>query len=127
MHGRTNKMLIAATLAALALTAHAQTSAPDAPTSPSADAQQTPPPRRCSKPEYPKDALRANATGVSTIAFLIGVDGDVRDMKVLKSSGNASLDGAAMTALAKCRFKPARDNGKPVESWQPVQYVWSLQ
>lgn len=58
--------------------------------------------------------------------FLIGVDGTVQDTKVAKSSGNASLDQAAINALSKCRFKPAKVDGKPVEQWREVKYVWSL-
>lgn len=81
----------------------------------------------CSKPEYPKSSLRNEETGVSTVSFLIGADGGVKDSKVTKSSGFRDLDKAAQVALGKCRFKPATENGAPVESWQPVQYVWTLE
>jgi len=95
---------------------------------------QMPPPMRpqqapasgCVRPAYPTDALRAEATGVVTMLFLIGVDGTVRDAKLSKSSGNASLDQAAVNSLSKCRFKPAEVDGKPVEQWQEVKYVWSI-
>jgi protein TonB len=80
----------------------------------------------CAKPEYPKASLRNEETGVSTISFLIGSDGSVKDSKVTKSSGFRDLDKAALVALGKCRFKPATENGQPIESWQPVQYVWQL-
>jgi len=81
----------------------------------------------CSKPEYPKSSLRNEETGVSTISFLIGADGGVKDSKVTKSSGFRDLDKAAQVALGKCRFKPATENGQAIESWQPVQYVWTLE
>jgi protein TonB len=81
----------------------------------------------CSKPEYPKSSLRNEETGVSTVSFLIASDGGVKDSKVTKSSGFRDLDKAAQVALGKCRFKPATENGQPVESWQPVQYVWTLE
>ena len=80
----------------------------------------------CSKPEYPKSSLRNEETGVSTISFLIGADGSVKDSKVTKSSGFRDLDKAALVALGKCKFKAATENGQPIESWQPVQYVWQL-
>jgi periplasmic protein TonB len=80
----------------------------------------------CAKPEYPKSSLRNEETGTSTISFLIGADGSVKDAKLTKSSGFRDLDKAAQSALAKCRFKPATENGQPVETWQPVAYVWNL-
>jgi protein TonB len=119
--------LFAAALTAITLNAAAQTSSPAA-DSTSADATQTPPPRRntCARPGYPREALRNEWTGVSTVAFLIGVDGLVKDTKVLKSSGHDVLDEAAREALSLCQFKPSTVDGKPVASWQPVQYVWTL-
>jgi TonB family protein len=80
----------------------------------------------CVKPAYPIDALRVEATGTVTMQFLIGIDGTVRDAKLKKSSGNASLDTTAINAISKCRFKPAQVDGQPVEQWQEVQYVWSI-
>lgn len=80
----------------------------------------------CTRPAYPTDALRIEATGVVTMQFLVGADGMVRDAKLKTSSGNASLDTTAMNALSKCRFKPAQVDGQPVEQWQEVKYVWSL-
>ena len=81
----------------------------------------------CSKPEYPKSSLRNEETGTSTILFKIAADGSVQGAAIQKSSGFRDLDRAAMAALSKCRFKPATENGTPVESSQPVQYVWTLE
>ncbi len=80
----------------------------------------------CAKPEYPKSSLRNEETGVSTISFLIGVDGHVMDSKLQKSSGFRDLDKAAQSALGKCRFKPAMVDGQPQQAWTAVQYVWQL-
>ncbi|MCS0584074.1 energy transducer TonB [Massilia pinisoli] len=80
----------------------------------------------CVKPAYPIDALRAEAAGVVTMRFLIGADGAVQETRLVKSSGHASLDHAAIDALSKCRFKPAAVDGKLVEHWQEVKYTWSL-
>ena len=81
----------------------------------------------CAKPEYPKSSLRNEETGVSTISFLIGVDGRVMDSKMAKSSGFRDLDKAAQSALGKCRFKPAMVDGAPQQAWVAVQYVWTLE
>ncbi|MCS0630940.1 energy transducer TonB [Telluria mixta] len=107
-----------------------QPSAPPAPAAKPAGPARTPAVadfNTCSKPEYPKSSLRNEETGVSTISFLIAADGGVKDSKVTKSSGFRDLDKAAQVALGKCRFKPATENGQAIESWQPVQYVWTLE
>jgi TonB family protein len=81
----------------------------------------------CSKPQYPQLSLRESEEGVAHIAFLIHADGTVGDSVVLASTGFPALDREAREALAKCVFKPATENGKPIEVWQPVQYVWSIE
>jgi protein TonB len=89
---------------------------------------QNKPAKAADKPQskYPKSSLRNEETGTSTISFLIGVDGSVKDSKITKSSGFRDLDKAAVSALSKCRFKPATQDGAPVETWSPVAYVWNL-
>jgi len=81
----------------------------------------------CPRPEYPKEAMQAHWTGVSTVAFLIDTEGKVRNAKVLKSSGHDILDDAALTTLKNCAFRPAMKQGHPVEAWQPIQFVWTLE
>ena len=83
-------------------------------------------PSACTKPEYPRASLRAEETGVVTLAFLIGTDGRVVDSKVEKSSGFKSLDNAARAGLSLCKFKPGSVDGKPEQSWVKMQYVWKL-
>ena len=92
-----------------------------------AGAHPGPAPTTCPRPEYPKEALQAHWTGVSTVAFLIDTDSKVRDAKVLKSSGHDILDHAALATLQGCAFTPTIKNGRPVKAWQPIQFVWTLQ
>jgi protein TonB len=80
----------------------------------------------CSKPDYPKNALRNGDTGTVTLQLLVGVDGRVTDSRVEKSSGYRELDRAAQTGLSLCRFKPETLDGVPRESWTRMQYLWSL-
>lgn len=80
----------------------------------------------CARPEYPQDARRRGSQGTTTVRFLIDIDGSVAQSHTVKSSGDASLDEAARSALDKCRFKPAMKEGKPHRAWVPVQYVWSM-
>jgi D-alanyl-D-alanine endopeptidase (penicillin-binding protein 7) len=81
----------------------------------------------CRKPHYPKDDITAGHQGTVTLGFMVDEDGSVLDVSVRKSSGYASLDEAARGALALCSFRPALEDGVPVRSMQPVQYVWTLE
>ena len=111
-------------LAATLLVGCAQTPVAD-----SADAVTTPPLAQfssCAKPMYPAEALAKRLQGTVTLQFKVEADGSVQDSKVMKSSGDASLDEAARVAIAKCTFTPATVNGKPKAAWAPVQYVWSV-
>jgi protein TonB len=80
----------------------------------------------CSKPDYPKNALRNGDTGTVMLAFLIGTDGKVAEARVEKSSGFRELDRAAQAGLSLCKFKPGSVDGVAQPSWTKMQYVWSL-
>ena len=81
----------------------------------------------CSEPQYPPIARRLEESGAVVLRFLIGVDGRVVSGQVVQSSGYPLLDKAAQGALALCRFKPGTVNGKPVQSWATLKYLWKLQ
>src|SRR4051812_3498955 len=80
----------------------------------------------CAKPVWPKEALRNEYQGKVTLAFLIGEDGTVRESRVEKTSGYPMLDIAAQEGLERCRFTPGLKDGKAVEAWMKMQYVWTL-
>jgi D-alanyl-D-alanine endopeptidase (penicillin-binding protein 7) len=80
----------------------------------------------CRKPMYPQGDLTAGHEGTVTVSFLVDTDGTVADSRLLHSSGFSGLDMAAQIALNKCRFSPALKDGRPVRTWTPVQYVWTL-
>jgi protein TonB len=81
----------------------------------------------CQKPEYPRSSARNEEEGAVTIAFLIGTDGRVKDSKIEQSSGHRELDKAAVTTLSSCnKFKAGTVDGKPVEAWGKVIYVWKI-
>ena len=62
----------------------------------------------------PGAALRQFMTGNVTLDAFIDKTGQVKSMKVL--SGPPSFHKAAMDALKKYRYEPARQNGKPVSA-----------
>jgi TonB family protein len=82
--------------------------------------------RSCAKPKYPAAAIKAKREGTVTLAFLVGADSKLVESKVETSSGHADLDEATHAALSKCKFKAASQDGKPVQEWTNVKYVWTL-
>ncbi|HEY0585147.1 MAG TPA: energy transducer TonB [Pseudoduganella sp.] len=83
-------------------------------------------PARCTVPEWPREAVRYEIEGITTLQFQLGADGAVRNAEVTRGSGWGILDQAALAGLARCRFKPglaaARDG-----TVFPLQYAWTLE
>ena len=69
------------------------------------------PPRVVSavQPKYPSSARSAGVEGVVGVKMLVNASGKVEEAFVVRSSGNAALDEAAVAALYKWRFSPAKD------------------
>jgi TonB family protein len=80
----------------------------------------------CTLPVYPPEAKARKDEGSTTLAVLVGPDGVVRKTVVRKSSGYADLDEAARTSLGSCRYRTALVDGKPVEVWTMIAYVWTM-
>jgi len=56
---------------------------------------------------FPDDARKRHKTGIVTIAFVVKADGRIGDIRLAESSGDPSLDDAALQALHRLnRFKP---------------------
>ncbi len=75
-------------------------------------------------PVYPPEAHAQKREGSVWVRYRVAPDGRVSDAKVEKSTDSA-FNQAAMSAMLKCRFKPARTaSGKAVERWgvQEVQF-----
>jgi TonB family protein len=76
------------------------------------------------KPEYPDLAREAQVEGTVHLWALVDLDGSVREVRVRKSV--PLLDGAAVSAVARWRFTPALDNGRPVRVWVAVPVRFTL-
>ncbi|PWF54696.1 energy transducer TonB [Massilia glaciei] len=79
----------------------------------------------CAKPLMPAQAMRDSQQGTVRLAYLLGTDGAVKQVKVDESSGFPLLDAAAMEGLGRCTFNPVSRDGKPAEAWYKMQYVMS--
>ncbi len=69
------------------------------------------------KPEYPRLLKKAGITGKVVLQALINKQGEVQDVKVVKSSGTRGLDDAAVAAAYKSTFTPAISHGQPIYMW----------
>ncbi len=76
------------------------------------------------KPAYPAVSRRRGEEGVVTLQMVITTAGRPTQVKVLKSSGFPRLDQAALAAVKKWRYEPARQNGVAIEYLyeQPVHF-----
>ena len=64
-------------------------------------------------PAYPGILMREHITGTVTLYAVIGADGSVGEVRVLRGVDNR-LDAAARDALRHCHFRPATKNGLAV-------------
>ena len=62
----------------------------------------------CLKPKYPKLALKRGYEGILKLKILISKNGDVVDIKILKSSGYTILDKSGISAAKKSKFYPLK-------------------
>jgi TonB family protein len=77
-------------------------------------------------PPYPEDAFRANHQGAVDLLVTIAADGKLVAARVDRSSGNASLDRAALESLDRYTFKAAERDGAPVRADAIVTINWII-
>lgn len=65
-------------------------------------------------PSYPPEARRLKQQGVTLLHVKVGADGSAQEVTLKHSSGFASLDEAALAAVRRWKFEPARLGGNPV-------------
>ena len=77
------------------------------------------------RPVYPAMALTSRVSGTVMIEATIGVDGRVKNARVIKSI--ALLDQAALDAVKQWQFSPTRLNGVPIPVIMTVTVNFALQ
>lgn len=82
---------------------------------------------RSINPEYPSEARANHLEGDVLLRITISVEGKVSNVEVAESSGHDILDEAAVNAVSKWRFIPARaDNGQTIVSSVDIPIVFRL-
>jgi protein TonB len=78
------------------------------------------------EPTYPSASRRAGETGRVQLRVLVDESGHPLEVKVVKSSGFERLDEAAVTAIKRWLFAPARQGSGPVAAWTQVNVTFQL-
>tara|TARA_B100000809_G_scaffold53731_1_gene49226 strand:+ start:1966 stop:2577 length:612 start_codon:yes stop_codon:yes gene_type:complete len=78
------------------------------------------------KPIYPEIAQEAGIEGVVIVQAFIDASGRVKETLILKGVPNTGLDEAAMEAIRKTRFRPARQRERPVGVWISIPVNFKL-
>jgi len=78
-------------------------------------------------PTYPDMARTAGIEGQAVVEALVDIDGSVADARILKPSGNASLDQAAVDAAMRSKFSPAKQRDKAVRVWVSIPFRFTLE
>ena len=78
----------------------------------------------CGMPIWPKSSLRAGEQGKDTLSVLVGINGEVVQSTVFKSSGFTALDEATFKMFPRCKFKPAVRDGVPEQGRTEFSLTW---
>lgn len=66
-------------------------------------------------PEYPERALARGQEGSVVVEFIVDVNGQTRDVRVVSSDPPEVFDRAAVNAVRRWRYEPVIENGVPIE------------
>jgi periplasmic protein TonB len=77
------------------------------------------------EPEFSEEARKAKYQGVVVLVIEVDVTGRPRNLRVLHGLG-LGLDEKAIDAVARWRFRPAYQDGKPVVSAATVEVTFRL-
>ncbi len=81
---------------------------------------------RSQTPEYPPSELRRGNEAWVMLNFMVDTDGKSFEPTVIGSSGSERFEQAALNALRRSIFSPAKYLGEPVESSAYYKYVFKL-
>jgi protein TonB len=77
------------------------------------------------QPDYPKVARQARLEGKVTVQAVIGLDGSVESVEVMRSTSSL-FEGAALDAVRQWKYRPATMGGQPVRVYFVVEVGFVL-
>ena len=78
------------------------------------------------QPPYPPEEQRAGRSGRVELRVLIGTDGRVKQVEKISAASDAFFAAAERQALGKWRFKPATQDGTPIEQWKVMNLRFEI-
>ncbi len=78
-------------------------------------------------PAYPAIARRQGHQGKVVLRVFVNAAGGADQVEVRSSSGYSTLDQAALNAVRRWRFVPARQGDQPVAAWVLVPLTFTLE
>lgn len=78
------------------------------------------------QPDYPAMSRRLGEEGRVLMKVLVSGNGTAKSVDIEESSGSERLDKAAVNAVKKWRFIPARKNNQPLDAFVLVPMKFSL-
>lgn len=79
------------------------------------------------QPPYPSSMVRAGIEGSVTVKVLIGIDGRVRAIELVRATDPAFFETTRDHALRAWRFQPATRDGIATESWRMLTVKFLLE
>lgn len=78
------------------------------------------------RPIYPPGARLRGEEGAVTVRAAVSLSGKAQSAELIRSSGFPALDQAAMNAVRRARFVPARNGRLPLESQATLTFRFTL-
>ncbi|HRQ48425.1 MAG TPA: energy transducer TonB [Rhodocyclaceae bacterium] len=78
-------------------------------------------------PAYPSASRRRGEEGKVVLRVQVTADGRPDRVEIVQASGHPRLDRAALEAVQRWRFEPAREGNTAVDSWIRVPIVFRLE
>ncbi len=79
------------------------------------------------QPPYPRNQREAGIEGRVTVRVLVGADGRVKEMEMVRADNTAFFTATDEHARNNWRFNPATRDGVPQESWRTMTLVFRLE
>jgi TonB family protein len=77
------------------------------------------------RPMFPLELRRAGIGGEAVISFVIGADGEIRDLRGVKAT-HPDFERAAIDAIRKWKFTSGQKAGLPVNTRMQIPIVFNL-
>ena len=76
--------------------------------------------------QYPARALQSNIEGSVELAYTVGPDGKVSNIKVLNATPPRTFESSATTAVSRLRYQPVIQGGKAISVGTQVRIVYRV-